>query len=174
MLSRRSVRVKVMQLLFALTRDEQLTSKELKNRYQEGVGNSYELLLFTLYAFISITKVSQEDVKKRQSKHLPTDEDKTFSDKIYSNEVIQALVENASFQKACDKKGFSQLVSDDFAKKVYFDFAKQDAYKEYVLSEATIKNTRDILLELFRFCRKDDFFNETMDDHFPSWVDDRA
>lgn len=174
MLSRRSVRIKVMQLLFALTRDEQLTSRDLKNRYREGVSSSYELLLFTLSAFVSITKVSQEDEKNRKSKHLPTEEDKSFSDKLYTNEVVQALVNNKLLSKTAEKKNFDQLISDDFSRKVYFDFAKSDSYKAYVSSESDLNQTREVLLELFRLCRKDDFFNETMEDHYPSWVDDKS
>jgi N utilization substance protein B len=163
-----------MQLLFALTRDEQLTSRDLKNRYREGVSSSYELLLFTLSAFVSITKVSQDDEKNRKSKHLPTEEDKSFSDKLYSNEVIQALCNNKVLTKTAEKKNFDQLITSDFSKKVYSDFAKSDSYKKYVAEDCDLNQTREVLLELFRLCRKDDFFNETMEDHYPSWVDDKS
>jgi len=163
-----------MQLLFALSRDEQLTSRDLKNRYREGVSSSYELLLFTLSAFVSITKVSQEDKKNRKSKHLPTEEDKLFSDKLYTNEVVQALVNTKVLSKTAEKKNFDQLISVDFAKKVYFDFAKSEAYKAYASADSDLAQTREVLLELFRLCRKDDFFNETMEDHYPSWVDDKS
>lgn len=174
MLSRRSVRIKVMQLLFALSRDEKLTSKDLVNRYHDGVESSYQLLLFTLYAFISITKIAKEDVKKRRSKHLPTEEDKLFSDKLYSNEIIQALVANKILSKAAEKLKFDDKITLDFSRKVYADFSKEASYKKYVSEGSGVEDAREILLELFRFCRKDDFFNETMDDHFTSWVDDKS
>ena len=85
MLSRRSVRIKVMQLLFALGRDEQLEFNDLRNRYNEMVEETFELLFFTLYAIVQITRHSVEDKEKRHSKHLPSEEDKNFSDKFYNN-----------------------------------------------------------------------------------------
>jgi hypothetical protein len=41
MLSRRSVRIKVMQLLYMLNRDEQLTTKELVKAYKDGIWKTF-------------------------------------------------------------------------------------------------------------------------------------
>lgn len=174
MLSRRSVRIKVMQLLFALSRDEKLTFNDLKNRYSDMVDETFNLLFFTLSAIVQITSHAVQDKEKRQSKHLPSDEDKNFSDKFYQNEIIQAIANSSLLKKKAKKHDFETKISKDFSRKVYSDFSKTDLYKAYVYAESNTDSHREILLEAFRYCRKDEYFNEVMEDHFPCWVDDKS
>ena len=46
MLSRRSVRIKVMQLLYMLNRDEQIAFTDLVKDYNDGIWKTYELYIF--------------------------------------------------------------------------------------------------------------------------------
>jgi len=174
MLSRRSIRVKVMQVLFALDRDKDLSLDEALKNYSKSIADCYNLLLFNLFVMIQLTKVSVEDDKLRKAKHLLTKEDQDFSPKFYQNEIIQGLVKNNSLSKDFDKQGFTNKLDSDFFKKLYTDFGKNEKYASYVFSDSTIASHRDILLEMYRFCRQDEYFNEIMDDHFPSWTDDKS
>ncbi len=174
MLSRRSIRVKVMQILFALDRDKDLSLDEASKNYSKSISDCYNLLLFNLYVLIQLTKVSVEDDKHRKAKHLVTDEDSKFSAKLYQNEIIQGLVNNLSLEKDFSKHAFANKMDSDFYKKLYTDFSKNEKYLPYVLGESTTASHREILLEMYRFCRQDEYFNEIMDDHFPSWTDDKS
>lgn len=174
MLSRRSVRIKVMQLLFALGRDEKLTYRQIKQNYKQVVTETIDLFAFAIYAITEITKHAQEDKKKRLSKHLISEEDKKFEDKFYTNEIVQSLLQTKFLQKKIDKLDFAGKMSEDFSRKIYSDFSKTEAYKNYISENSEITNHRDILLEAFRHCRKDEFFNEVMEDNFSCWVDDKS
>jgi N utilization substance protein B len=76
MLSRRNVRVKVMQVLYAQSRDESLSDKQVVQMYWRKIEDSFELLLFSLYNIIQIAKIASDDYEKRRSKHLPSEIDK--------------------------------------------------------------------------------------------------
>ena len=45
MLSRRNIRIKVMQILYSMSRDPMLTIDEALRRYQESIDQSYLLYL---------------------------------------------------------------------------------------------------------------------------------
>lgn len=174
MLSRRSVRVKVMQLFFAMNRDESLTFADAKKLYQSSVQTSYDLFLYNLFSIVEITKVASEDEVKRQSKHLPSEEDKKFTAKLYTNELIQSLADNAILNKRYDALHFRSKSDQDFFKKIYTEFAKEESYAAYILKDATHDDHLEILLELFRYCRRSDYYNETMEEKYLNWIDDKS
>ena len=174
MLSRRSVRVKVMQFLYSLDRDETLTTKEVVKAYNDNIDDSYELFLFSMYVIYRITEKATEDAKKRKAKHLPTDYDKAFTDKLFTNPLIQDIHENKVLQKKFETLKFKEKVNDDYVQKIYDAFSKENAYKEFITSKETAETTLELLLEFFRFNRQNDFFNETMEDNYYNWVDDKS
>ncbi len=174
MISRRNVRIKVMQLLFTLSRDPELSFKEAMARYWETINSSYELLLFNIKNVVDITQFAVEDGEKRKSKYLPSDYDKNFSSKLYDNEIIASLANNKLLSKEFSKLGFIEGENADMLKKIYHEFSKEEVYLNYQKESSTAESTLEILLELYRFCRKSEYFNEIMEDKFPSWLDDKS
>lgn len=174
MLSRRSVRVKVMQFLYSLDRDETLTTKEVVKAYTDNIDDSYELFLFSMYVIYRITERAVDDATKRKAKHLPKDYDKSFTDKLFTNPLIQDIHENKVLQKKFETLKFKDKVNDDYIQKIYDAFSKEKAYMEYISSSETLETTLELLLEFFRFNRQNDFFNEIMEDNYYNWVDDKS
>jgi len=174
MLSRRSVRVKVMQLLYSLDRDESLTTKEVVKVYTDNIDHSYELFLFSLYLMFRIAELSVSDAKKRKAKHLPNDYDKAFTDKLFENPLIQDIHNNKVLQKKWESLDFSKKVNDDYIQKIYDEFSKLPSYKEFITVDNDNAITLELLLEMFRFNRQNEYFNETMEDAYFNWVDDKS
>ena len=174
MLSRRSVRVKVMQLLYTQDRDSSIKEKDLYSAYDQYIDQSYDLFLFSLYVIERICSCSSEDMKKRKSKHLPSDYDKNFTDKLFTNSIIAAISSNNYLQKLFEKKQFASFLNEDYMSKIYEEFAKQDVYKTYISSSSDRQATLELLLELYRFCRQNEYFNEVMEDNFYNWLDDKS
>ncbi len=174
MLSRRSVRIKAMQLLYSKDRDESLSKRDLVKNYDFCINQSYELFLYCLYLMMQITSAAEKDLIKRKSKHLPGDYDKIFSDKLYSNPLIQDIVENKELNKKFESLNFESKYNKEYTEKIYDAFAKKDEYKAYIAAESDDKQTLDLLLELFRFCRQDELFNEMLEDSYFNWLDDKS
>ncbi len=174
MLSRRNVRVKVMQVLYACSRDSSLDEKCAVKEYWKKIEGSFDLLLFSLYDILQITKTATDDYEKRQTKHLPSDLDKVFKPKLWDNKMIQALVRNGFLNQSFEKKKFSNLIDKDHFRTIYFEFLKEEPYTEYISRETNDDDTLEILLELFRFCRRSELFNEIIEDQFANWEDDKS
>jgi N utilization substance protein B len=174
MLSRRNVRVKVMQTLYAQNRDQSLSHKDVLKMYNEKIEESFDLLLFSLYNLLNIAKVATEDFQKRKVKHLPSDIDKVFEPKLWDNIMVQSLMKNPRVIKLFEKKNFAQKVDKDHFNKIYFDFSKEESYLDFIRQETNEEQVLDILLELFRFCRKNELFIEIIEDNFANWEDDKS
>ncbi len=174
MLSRRSVRVKVMQQLYSMSLDKELSFEDAIKAYYRSVENSFNLYLLNLYCIIEICSHATEDAKLRQSKHIKSEVDKVFTDRIYSNPLISSLEKNKFVQNKFKAAGFSEVIDGDIFKKIYKEFTKEPSYHAYLLKDATNDDHIEILLELYRFCRRNDLFNEVMDDRFAGWCDDKS
>ncbi|MEM9549187.1 MAG: transcription antitermination factor NusB, partial [Bacteroidota bacterium] len=111
---------------------------------------------------------------KRKAKHLPTAADKAFSAKLCDNDLIRSLRDNPGLNKVFEQKGFNAKIDRDHMAKIYNEFAKEDAYKEYVEKNTTREDHVEILLELYRFCRKNELFNEIIEDAYLNWIDDKS
>lgn len=174
MLSRRCVRVKVMQLLYSMACDPELKFEHVLKRYYSLVEDTFQLFLLNLYTLRRITEVSIEDESNRKSKHLPTEEDKLFSSKIFNNEIVQSLDSNSALKKKFDKLNFATKVDSDFYKQIYTELSKTEEYKAYCLKDTDKADHLEMLLELYRLCRKHEYFNEVMEDNYALWLDDKS
>ena len=164
-----------MQLLYTLSRDEELSFNEVLKLYDQHVDESYQLLLYNIYVLIEITRNAEVDYKNRRKKHLPSDYDKVFTDKLFSNETIQGLIKNKSFQALSKKFQFSDRLDLDLTKKIYLDFSKEKEYENYILKKDSSKNDNlNILLEMYRYCRKSEIFEEMLVDQYLNYEDDKS
>ncbi len=174
MLSRRNVRVKVMQQLYSLAQDKDLSYKAALEAFNKTIHDSFRLYLLNLYCIIKVCSFAEEDYKIRQSKHIKTDEDKLFTDKIFSNPLVQSLVNNKYLQRIFKDENCAEGLDDDLFRKIYKDFCKEENYMGYLKKDASHDDHVEILLELYRFCRRNELFNEIMDDRFACWTDDKS
>jgi N utilization substance protein B len=174
MLSRRSVRIKVMQLLYSISRDEELTKEQLVREYWKRIEETYQMLLFNLCLLEKIFKVSTDDFEKRKSKHLPTEQDKIFTALLWDNEITQFLVKNSKIHKVYEKMGFNNKIDDDHVATIYFEFSKQEAFQAAIGKKLSHDEMVELLLELYRFCRGSELFNEIVEDHYANWESDKS
>lgn len=173
MLSRRNVRIKILQQLYLRDNSEDHTGAMVVAGYRKALDQSYELYLFALYALIRISEVSREDLANRAQKHLPTLEDKAFQPRLYENELIQSLESNADLQERFNQLKFKSSVDSDIFRRLYKTYSKEANYIQYAGGSNEISD-QEILLDLFRLIRKHELFEELMEEKYYSWVDDES
>lgn len=175
MLSRRNVRIKVMQILYSLSRDKNLDLDGVLQQYRDYVRKSFELYLFTLYVLIRIAEFAKQDATKRLSKLLPSDDDKRFTAKLSDNPCIASLINNDGLNRLFRAYKMDKKTDDDAIRHFYTEFSKTEDYKQYVYQEnSTDEDHRNVLLALFKQCQQSEMFNEFIEDQYPLWVDDES
>jgi transcription antitermination protein NusB len=173
MLSRRHIRIKVMQLLYAKSRDAQLSLSDVLRRYENYGKRSIELYLFNLQHVIEVARYAVRDDIQRKAKYLPSDEDRRFTAKLFENEVMQGFLAHGTYEKAVKKFQMSGRTDDDTISNFYRKFLETDAYKAYLATDDSSEEThRNIILALYKFLIQSEIFEEAMEDFSPSWIDD--
>ena len=175
MLSRRSVRIKVMQLLYMLNRDEHLDFNGLVKDYNEGIWKTYELYIFQIYLLLRVTQYAEKDAAHRANKMLPNDDDRAFQPRLYSNPCTQSLANHVDFLNVVAKYKANENVDEDHVRSLYLAFAETPEYKAYLaLAEPTNEEHIKILLELYRFLTNHDLFVDMSEDRYNNWPDDES
>ena len=176
MLSRRNIRIKVMQCLYAINRDATLENDELaKKSYHDSIDRAFELYLFNFLQLREVAKFSLKDQAHRRSKHLPSAADKQFEAKLYTNPLVQSTLDNGELKEAIKKSGVNRYLTEDNTRILYNDFVKTEEYKAYLKNEnATNEDHRQILLFLYKYSVTGEPFNELMEDYYPNWWDDKS
>src|SRR5947209_5530286 len=99
MISRRNIRVKVMQTMYTLsTQDHEVKQGEPVRLLQKHFDQSKELLVYLTWFLSEVAGYAEKDSYIRSSKHLPSTEDLNVNTKISGNEVIWKIREDPSFQ----------------------------------------------------------------------------
>jgi N utilization substance protein B len=162
-----------MQLLYAKSRDIDLTLDDLLRHY-EGYGKrTLELYLFNLDTLFEVAHYAVKDENIRRAKHLPTDEDKRFTAKLFTNRVLQDFFQKGTYEKTFKKYPVQGRVDEDTLRRFYMEFLKTDLYKNY-LSKAhnSDEDHRQILLELYKYLYNHESFVELLEEFSPSYIDD--
>ncbi|MCO5240684.1 MAG: transcription antitermination factor NusB [Chitinophagaceae bacterium] len=173
MISRRNIRVKVMQTLYTIetTEDQKDKAKRLLDKHLE---QSRQIFVYLLHFITGVARYAEQDAHNRSSKHLPTEQDLNVNIKIAGNELIWNILEDHSYQQACNDIKPGQWDNSDLTRKIYLQLTEAPAYKEYIaLNERNKKSERSILEFIFTdlMLANEDFTSE-MEDIFIHWDDD--
>jgi N utilization substance protein B len=175
MLSRRNIRIKVMQVLYAMSRDKDMTGKDALQMYRANIRQSFELYLLNLLQLINVAEYSIQDYNVKIAKLRPTDEDKAFRPKLGQNDLIASLKENKGFHALLSTHKTYGRINDDNTRLLYNEFAKTDAYKAYLeQKDSSQDDHRQILIDLYKTFNSSELFNDVMEENYLSWTDDKS
>lgn len=175
MISRRNIRVKVMQTLYTVETSEpaipvQKAISLLENHFEQ----SRQLFTYLVYFITEVARYAETDSVKRASKHLPTAQDLQVNTKISGNTILWQILEDASFKSAIDDARIMQVSDPDMIRKIYLDLTASEEYQAYInLASRDKKDEKDILTYIFStlMLPNEDFISH-LEEFFIHWDDD--
>jgi len=173
MISRRNIRVKVMQLVYSLESMENSKNDPVKV-LQKQFDQSHQLFVYLLHFLTSVAQYVETDARLRASKNLPSAEDLNVNTKIAGNELLWKILENDSYRKAVEANKPGQLADAELVRKIYLNLVASDIYKQYIQVNSREKNEeRDIIKFIFTdlMLPNEDFVSHA-EELFTNWDDD--
>ena len=175
MLSRRNVRIKIMQVLYAAQRQERTELRPIRSHYQQLVRRSFELYLQNLLILQRVCEYAKQDLATRNAKLRPSEEDKEFRATLATNPAIRSLTEDKELSRVYDRYHTRSLTDGDQIKQLYRDFLDTEAYATYAaLPEPDAAATTQVLLALYKWLQGQELFTTMVEDHFPLWQEDKS
>ncbi|MFW5823189.1 MAG: transcription antitermination factor NusB [Tangfeifania sp.] len=132
MISRRIIRTKVLQVLYAYYSSPGKTLANTEKELFFCINKSYDLYHYLLALVIEIADYAEERIEIRRRKHQPTEEDLHPNTKFISNQLIQQLRENRQLNAYTDQKKLNWVNHPELVKELYLFLIESDFYEEYM------------------------------------------
>ncbi|MEO8583303.1 MAG: transcription antitermination factor NusB [Flavitalea sp.] len=180
MISRRIIRVKVMQTLYSLETQDTINSAGdaingiAVRQLQRHFDQSRQLLVYLTWFLTEVARYAETDSRNRASKHLPSKNDLEVNTKICGNDLLWKIIEHPSFQKAMQEDKPELNRNPELIKKIYQDLAATDKYHDYINKQSRDKKEEKDILEfiLTDLMLPNDTFTSFLEEKFPNWDDD--
>ncbi len=175
MISRRNIRVKVMQTIYTLnTSEKDVKPGEPTKLLFNHFNQSKELLIYVAYFLTEVAGYAEHDAYVRSSKHLPTKEDLHVNTKIAGNQLLWKIREDAAFKTESAKSKPKQILDKELVRKIYLQLVETPEYKKYIGSaERNTTDEKEIIEIIFeRLLLENENFISHIEEHFINWDDD--
>ncbi|MCK9411281.1 MAG: transcription antitermination factor NusB [Prolixibacteraceae bacterium] len=154
MISRRIIRTKVLQILYAhvSTPEKQISASE--NELHFSIQKTYDLYHLLLSLPIELSDYADKLIELRKQKNFPTQAELNPNLKFVSNRLIKKLRNNKDLGTFVQKNKVNWVNSQELVKKIYQSMVESEPYLNYLNSiEDNFQADR-------RFC--EDFFAEIL------------
>ncbi len=176
MLTRRHVRVKVMQGIYALTRSKDDSLEKQQKFLKFSIDNTYNLYLLMMSLLKEIHDLTKEQVELSSKKYIKNST-KSFDDdkKLVNNRFIKLISENeVLIEELKIRKLENWYLNEEYVKLLYKEIIASDLYMKYMDSNTSdFEEDKKFLLDVFKNIIAP---NEKIYDYFEddklTWVDD--
>jgi N utilization substance protein B len=151
MLSRRHLRIKVLQALYAysITHNKELPVAE--RELIRSIEKLYELFIYLLSFVIEIFEFGSQRLVEAKLKYLPTQEDLNPNTKFVDNKLIEAIVNNPEYKLNLKKLKISWHDEEEMIRRTYKTFREGKEYREYMESQDVSFNAdKNVVLKLLK------------------------
>ena len=175
MLSRRHIRIKVMQSLYSClatkTNEIHTVEKSMLKHFDEVV----ELKLVVISLLVEIVKYADNFYEDGKKKHLPSSLDLSPNRRFVNNKVVVSIrKDKALMDKISKVSGFWLKNDHDIARKLFNIIVKSELYVQYLDSDNTSAeyDKRFIVDVMNNYVLKNELVHHIFEERSIYWVDD--
>ncbi len=175
MLTRRHIRVKVLQALYAYHNQENTTLDSQQKFLLNSMEKMYDLYLLMLDLFPAIKTQAENFMEASKNKHLPTADDIKPRRNFVDNKVLQMLESNSLLQKQTEKhKINSWQLDNEYPQILFRELRQNETYQNYLnLINPTFNQDRDFIIFLYKeVIAPNEKLYEYLEDKQITWTDD--
>jgi N utilization substance protein B len=175
MISRRNIRVKVMQTLYTIhTLEDEVKPGQPQKILQSHFDETRTLLVYLTWFLTEVARYAEKDAHQKAAKHLPTSGDLNTNTKIAGNELLWKMLEDEAL-KAQFASLKPELIADtELVRRIYQTLVETSEYKAYITGGAREKADEKKIIEfiLNDLLLDNELFVSHIEDHFSNWDDD--
>ncbi len=132
MLSRRLLRVKVMQVIYACQKNGDLSIQQSEKELFHSISKSFELYHLFLLLLVDIRGYAENRIEIGRNKKIPTEEDLNPNTRFIDNKLLIQLSENEELLRFVEKTGLSWSNSPEIIRSLFDVISESENYKTYM------------------------------------------
>jgi N utilization substance protein B len=152
MISRRIIRIKVLQILYAFFTTPDTSINNTEKELFFSLQKTYDLYHYLMALVIDIQKFAEERIDLGMKKHRPTTEDLAPNTKFIENHLIKQLKDNIQLNKYLTVSKLTWVDEEDMIRRIYMKLIEQDFYKEYMQAPGrNYTDDRKVVEDIFKY-----------------------
>ena len=174
MLNRRHIRTKVMQVIYALKRSEDVNLASEEKFLNSSMDSMYSLYLLMLSLLIKVHDKAKDQQEKSQQKHLLTTEDLNPNMKFIKNALLVQMSDSQSLKNAFERYKIQNWELDnEYVEVIFRSILESDIYASYMNSKFSFNNDKQCVVDLFKevIAPNEKLYNY-LEDRNLTWLDD--
>lgn len=174
MISRRIIRTKVLQVLYAYYSSEEKSINNTEKELFFCIHKTYDLYHYLFALVIDIADYAESRIEIKRNKHQPTHEDLHPNTKFVSNLFINQLRSNRQLNAYLNQTKLSWVNHPELIKELYLIMIESEIYNEYVNSEIrSYADDRKFIEKIFNkiFLVSEELY-EVLEEQSIYWNDD--
>lgn len=174
MLSRRHLRVKVLQALYAYFQSEKNDLYAGEKELMLSIEKLYDLYISQLLIFPELTHAASIQIEERKNKKLPTYEDLNPNYKFVNNLLIKKIEENKTLASKANQRKINWTGEKELFRKLLANIQKSGEYKSYMRNrENSFSEDKEFAAQIFKkFIVKDELLLHYYEERSIYWMDD--
>jgi N utilization substance protein B len=171
MISRRQLRIKVLQALYAFFQGEKEDLKVAEKELFRSIEKTHELYFFILLFLVELSHADSLDSDESHHKFFPTEGELKAGRRLNKISFILALNENESFKDKVKQYQLSWQTEQDLIRKIFLELKKSKVYKDFLLDENA--GEKEFLVRVLKeFVEKSEAFVSCISGQNIYWSDD--
>ena len=174
MIGRRLLRIKVLQILYAYTKNEGSSINNSDKELMFSLEKCNDLFYNILLLVTDIRDHAEYRIDLAKNKRFPTQEESNPNTRFIDNPVIKKLAENVQFTTSVSNKNLSWNDIQE-TPRLYFNKLKEtDFYKDYMKAEEVsfLDHKKFVLDIIAHLIANDEDFYSTVEEKSIYWNDD--
>ena len=174
MISRRYLRIKTMQALYAHSMKPYEDVLTAQNTLVKTVKNSYVLFLWLFSILPEVTFYRKNKLEDLRNKHNPTAEDLNPNTKFVDNQVIEQIENNVTLQPLFKAHHIDWSNDGDFIPRLFHIIEEKDFYKAYMENPTrSYEEDKNLVLDIIeQILGEDDHIRWYFSEKDTNWLDD--
>ena len=175
MLNRRHIRLKIMQLIYALKISDFDYNSTTEKQLFKSLEDIYDLYLILISIIIEVQIKAESYLKIAQQKHLATSDDKNPSKKFINNKTILLIRSNKLIQGELKKRKLNVWKLDnEYVDVIFNDLIKSELYLDYLSSSSDDFSSDKIFVVSFfkKIIATNEKLYNYLEDKNITWSDD--
>lgn len=175
MLTRRHIRVKVMQSLYAYSQSKNNNLASEEKFLLKSMDEMYDLFLLLLDLMVEIKNNAEGLIEKSQQKHLPSEEERNPNLKLVENELIKLLETNNSLRNALEARKLNNWRNDDeYVSVLLQELRSSELFESYMSTRtSSFEEDKEFVIAVYKeIIAPNEKLYEYLEDKKLTWLDD--
>ena len=175
MLTRRHIRTKVMQSIYALKHSNLDGLKKEEAFLNKSMQDMFDLFIVNLNLITHIQKRAKIFYEQSQKKYFASEEEKSPNLKFINNRLIHKIKSSNELDKINQNKKLDVWAFDDeYPALIWEELKNSDLYKTYLAQEEdSFEADKKFVVDCYsEFIATNDKIYEYFEDHKLTWIDD--